>query len=261
MANHYLGTDKFREHISEFCNKSWLRANADPMQKDKANVVAEIPGALVDYPENIVVKNFGWRNTLSIIFSPVMRSRAKKSWDMAHWLQDHGVATPEPIAVFTRRNYRVITDNFYVSKAIQNYRTARQILRDDALARDEKDTLVQSIARIVQRIHGGKAIHNDLTLQNFLVREYREDHIYLVDLNRATHWWTLPRWKRLAEIARMDLCHCDFTVEQDHHCYRDVFLREYSGSNYETERKILAKQVSHRRRQKRIKKWRRTLSS
>ena len=261
MAEQFLGDDSFREHIIRFSNNSWLRANADPMQKDKANIVAEIPGTLVDYPENVVVKNFGWRNTLSIIFSPVMRSRAKKSWDMAQWLLDHGIATPEPLAVYTRRNFRMITGNFYVSRAIQNYRTARQILRDDSVEQKQKDELTKCLAWIVKRIHGGKMIHNDLTLQNFLVQKYQINRIYLVDLNRATHWWVLPRWKRLAEIARMDLCHCDYVVEQDHHCYRDVFLREYGGSKYETESKILAKQVSHRRRQKQVKKWRKSLFS
>ena len=98
MSEHFIGEDSFQENILRFSNKSWLRTNADPMQKDKANVVAEIPGTLLDYPDNVVVKNFGWRNTLSIIFSPVMRSRAKKSWDMALWLLEHNVATPEPLA-------------------------------------------------------------------------------------------------------------------------------------------------------------------
>lgn len=253
MSYEFLGDPRFRQHIAECSSKTWLRQHAVRVPKNQVNVVAEIPGSYFNYDQNVMVKLFGWRNTMSILFSPVMRSRAKKSWDMAGWLLDHGVATPEPLAVYTARKYGIIQENFYISKAIQQYRTARHILHDKTVNRGYKDQLIQSLAEIVRRIHHHHVVHNDLTLANFLVKDVVPEDISLVDLNRATKWWRLPRIKRLADIARMDLCSCDFTPINNHHCYRDVFLRTYSDEHYARDRRLLQKLVRNRSRQKRMK--------
>ncbi len=256
MSSEFQGDPRFRQYIAECSSKTWLRHHATRVPKNQVNVVAEIPGAHFNYDQTVMVKLFGWRNTMSIFFSPVMRSRAKKSWDMARWLRDHGVATPEPLAVYTARKYGIIRENFYISKAIQQYRTARNILQDRTVNRDHKDQLVQSLAKIVRRIHRHHVVHNDLTLANFLVRDIFPQDIFLVDLNRAAKWWRLPRIKRLADIARMDLCSCDYTTATDHDCYRDVFLRTYSDRNYARDQRLLSRLVRNRSRQKRIKHFR-----
>jgi len=256
MSSEFLGDPRFRQHIAECTDRAWLRQHAIQVPKDQINVVAEIPGALFDYDQNVMVKLFGWRNTVSIIFSPVMRSRAKKSWDMARWLLERSVNTPQPLAVYTARKYGVIRENFYLSKAVRDYRTARHILQDTTVSRNDKNHLIQSLAKIVRRIHDHHAVHNDLTLANFLVKDFVPEEIALVDLNRATRWWRLPRMKRLADIARMDLCSCDFTNPTDHYCFRDVFLRAYGKENYTRNQKVLSRLVRHRFRQKRMKRLR-----
>jgi len=255
----FFGHPGLRAHVEECVDPDWLRRHATWLPKNQVNVVAEVPGALLEYPRPVMVKLFGWRNTLSKVFSPVMRSRAKKSWDTAQWLLAHDITTPEPIAVFTRRRFRFIRENFYASRAIDEYQTARDILQDQSMHTDAKVQLVRHIADIVQDMHAGKLIHNDLTLANFLVKDFSRDQIYLVDLNRATHWWVLPRQKRLADVARMDLCSCDYSSETDHLCYRDIFLLRYSGEAYSENKRILRRMVRLRQRQHQLKRLRNLL--
>lgn len=256
LNTQFEGYPALQNHIDECTNPTWLSRHATWLPKNHVNVVAEIPGSLLEYPDPVMVKLFGWRNTISIIFSPVMRSRAKKSWDTARWLLNHGITTPKPIAVFTQRRYRVIKDNFYACQSVQSYQTAREILQDSSVHPDMKIQMVRELAEIVKQMHEGHLIHNDLTLANFLVKDYSKEDIYLVDLNRATHWKILPPPKRMADIARMDLCDCDYPSGEDHLCFRDIFLLRYSGDDYGRNRLLLQRLVRLRRRQMRLKNLR-----
>jgi len=243
----------------QFFKPDWLCENAQFVPKTSVNVLAELPGNLFGYEHDVVVKLFGWRNTLSIVTSPFMRSRAKKSWDMAHWLKAHQIATPDPVAVFTRRSWGFIRNNFFVSRAVKNYDTARSILRDDNHETSRKDLLVQSLASIAKNIHQGGMIHNDLTLANFLVQDLHPEAIFLVDLNRATRPKIFKHRQRIAEIARMDLCKCDYSETESHHCFRDLFLQAYDKENYIRNKALLKRLVHQRALQKKIKRFRKKL--
>lgn len=240
-----------RELLEKFLDKQWLLDNAEHVHKNQVNVVAKLNESLPGAPENYVIKNFGWRNTISKILSPVMRSRAKKSWDAARWLLEHGVPTPKPIAVHTKRRFGFIRENFYLCESLDEFRSARNIIKDSETPDSEKDVLIQIMAQMVQTIHHHNFVHGDLTLANFMVVDMTPGEVYLIDLNRGVHFVYLTNMRRIRDIAKMDLCTCSM-MEKHENCLRDKFLHYYSD-NYDRDLKLLQKALMNKKRRKRLK--------
>ncbi|MCF7804623.1 MAG: lipopolysaccharide kinase InaA family protein [Candidatus Marinimicrobia bacterium] len=246
------GVQLSRKQIERFSDRDWIREHAIDTYKDTTNLVARLNYPVDGFPEEYVIKWFGWRNTISKILSPVMRSRAKKSWDAAHFFLANNVPTPPPLIVYTSRRYGIVRENFYISESVEEFNSARKILRYMDVPEADKARIVEIIAGMVKRLHVANFTHNDLTLANFLVNEVEPGKIFLVDLNRGTRHFHLWDYHRIKDITKMDLCPCDLD-ELHPNCYRDQFLRAYS-ENYERDRRLVAKALVRKRRKKRWKK-------
>ncbi|MBS1271538.1 MAG: 3-deoxy-D-manno-octulosonic acid kinase [Candidatus Marinimicrobia bacterium] len=231
------GLNLTNDQIAKLSARDWVLEHAAYIYKDHTNLVAKLDYPIENAPNKYVIKLFGWRNTLSKILSPVMRSRAKKSWDTAHFLLSNDIPTPAPLAVYTSRRYGFVRKNFYLCECINDFNSARAVLRRLDTPEPEKAKLVKIIAKIVRRMHKANFVHNDLTLANFLVEKIQPDRVYLVDLNRGVHYCYLRNYRRIMDVAKMDLCSCDFT-ESHSGCYRDQFLRQYRD-DYERDRRLL----------------------
>ncbi len=244
-----------KEQIDRLCNKGWILERAFHVYKNKTNLVAALELNFNGKIKKVVVKNFGWRNTISRILSPVMRSRAKKSWDASHWLLDAGIFVPKPISVYTERVFGFIKKNFLLSEYISDYHSARQILRDVTFDTELKENVVKIIAEIVLSLHSANLLHNDLTLGNFLVGDIDYAEIYLIDLNRLTHNWRLTPKMKMYDISKMNLCKCN--LEQVHeNCMWLLFLRNYGPDNYDNNIMILKKAIARNRLRKQVKSLR-----
>ena len=244
-----------KEQIDRLCNKGWILERAFHIYKNKTNVVAALELNVNGKPQRIVVKNFGWRNTISCVLSPVMRSRAKKSWDASHWLLDARIIVPRPISVYTDRKFGFIKKNFLLSEYISNYRSARRILRDVTVDTELKERVIKIIAEIISSLHSANLLHNDLTLGNFLVGDIDYNEVYLIDLNRlARKWWLTPKMK-MYDISKMNLCRCN--LEQEHeNCTWLLFLRNYDPDNYDNNIVVLKKAIAKNRLRKQVKSLR-----
>lgn len=240
------------ELLMNFLDKQWLLGNADHVHKNQVNVVAKLAEPIPGAPEKYVIKYFGWRNTISKILSPVMRSRAKKSWDAAHWLLEHDIQTPKPIAVHTERQFGFIRENFYLCESLEEFRSARRILNDPAVSERNKDALLKIMADMVRKIHDHNFVHGDLTIANFMVVDFVPDQVYLIDLNRGVHFLYLTDKRRIRDIAKMDLCDCSMVVGHPN-CRREKFLHYYS-TDYESDLKLLQNALMKKKRRKYLKK-------
>lgn len=238
--------------LSRLLDKQWILKRADHVHKNQVNVVAKLSEPIPDAPEIYVIKYFGWRNTISQILSPVMRSRAKKSWDAAHWLLEHGVQTPKPIAVHTERKFGLIGENFYLCESLDDFRSARRILNDPNVAESDKDKLLKIMAEMVRTIHWHNFVHGDLTIANFIVVDFAPDQVYLIDLNRGVHFIYLTAKRRIRDIAKMDLCDCSMSMKHEH-CRREKFLQYYSD-NYDRDLKLLQTALKKKKQRKSLKR-------
>jgi len=252
----HQGVQLDSQTVENLRSRKWIESNAIRVYKNKVNIVAELKLKVNGEDKHVVVKYFGWRNTVSFILSPFMRSRAQKTFDHSLLLLANGIRVPAPIAVYTFRRFGFIGENFIVMEKIMDYRLAREVIRDDNESLERKKTIVREIGRIIRKIHEINYVHNDLTLGNFLVDA--DHNVYLIDLNRMKKKFFLSWQRKMYELAKLNLCSCDLAYSHKDCLYVEL-LEEYSGDKskklYELMRKAIRKNRL-RRKAKKLLRWR-----
>ncbi len=238
----YTGPPISRYYFEGLINKGWIIEYALEVFKRHPNVVALLELEIGNRFQKVIVKNFGWRNNISIILSPWMRSRAQKSWDASHWLLEAGVPVPKPLAVFTQRQAGFIVKNYLITEYIGKFQTARRILRNEIVELEIKQLITSKMAEMVARMHQANLIHHDLTMGNFLVKNDNCEQIYLVDLNRLERKSRLSTSEKMADIAKINLCRCQLNEEHDN-CLWRFFLQQYDAPQFERNFKALKKAI------------------
>jgi tRNA A-37 threonylcarbamoyl transferase component Bud32 len=251
----HRGVSLSPKQVQQLQNNAWLSEHAVRIYKHKINLVAALNLDLNRVLKSVAVKNFGWRNLQSLLFSPLMRSRAFKSWDASLLLTNLGVRVPEPIAVYTERQCGFIQANFLLTENLANALSIRQIFKDENVPFKRKEAIVRRIAEMITRMHRARVVHNDLTRGNFLIRDGDPQQIYLIDLNRIVRRWWLGKRRRLSEIARMNLCPCQLQKEHPN-CLWEVFLRHYQIESCDKNRPALAAAIKRNELRRQLKKMR-----
>ncbi len=258
LKSAYIGPSLSRYQFEGLRNKGWVLESAIEVYKHHPNAVVLMELDIGRRFQKVVVKNFGWRNTISMFFSPFMRSRAQKSWDASKWLLVAGVPVPKPIAVYTARQLGFIYQNFLITEYIGKNQKSRRILRNEIIESEKKQLIVQKMGEMVFAMHNAGMIHNDLTQGNFLVKDSDYADIYLVDLNRLVRKSKITIAERMYDISKMNLCNCN--LERDHaDCLWLYFLLFYDSENAEQNLIYLKKAIKKnqmRRKAKKIKKGR-----
>ncbi len=174
---------------------SRLAELADHIYDTRPNLVARLPGNSGAY----VIKWFGWRHPLHFYLSPTFPSRAWASWTCAHALKSAGVYTPEPLWVYTRREKGRIHENVYLTRAVHPHRSLRQFFNEETP--ETISRVLIKVGRALARMHGAGIFHRDLTTGNFLIDP--EEHVYLVDLNRAKLNQNMTLERRLVDLRKI----------------------------------------------------------
>ncbi|MDD5765299.1 MAG: lipopolysaccharide kinase InaA family protein [Candidatus Marinimicrobia bacterium] len=252
MKRELLGNWLNRETVERLCNKGWIIERAKFIYKRKVNIVADVEIPIGEKQYLVVVKNFGWRNSQSRLFSPFMRSRARKSWDASNLLLENGVIVPTPITCYTERKKGFIKKNFLLTERIDDYRLARKVLRDFTVESAYKDSVIRSIAEIVFKIHCLKYLHNDLTLGNFLVKNRNSQNVCLIDLNRMASRRFMTTFRKMYDISKMNLCDCGL-VKPHENCRWIEFLNYYEPAHVKRNMKALQKAIRKNLRRHKVK--------
>ena len=179
------------------------------------NLVAAIQLDLPTGTMSVVVKCFPKPNFIrQIIYSYLVLSKAARSWRIAHYLLEHGIMTPKPLAVLHRTG-RLLDKTYYLSEDIEEAQTLREWRWDVKRSSGEREQDLASLADYVRRLHSSGVYHKDLTVGNFLMRwdQSGSCEIFLVDLNRARIRKKVFLSRRLKDLARLKVCNCP-TEEQ-----------------------------------------------
>lgn len=209
--------------------------------------------ALLDSSDGkIVLKRFGWRNRLHFYTSPFKHSRARMSWESAILLDSIGI-TPKPLFVYTKNKCGFKYENFFITEAIEPHINLRKFLKIEKNKNTIKIVL-QKLATVISNMHQLGIFHRDLTTGNFLIDE--NNHIYIVDLNRARKFERLSNHKRLKDLRKIYF-EKESEISQDNMI--EIFFQQYkkdSGIDIDWVNrywKYRKKLIARRKRKKLIK--------
>ncbi|HCK98713.1 MAG TPA: hypothetical protein DHW42_01215 [Candidatus Marinimicrobia bacterium] len=237
----YTGPSLSSYQFEGLTNKGWVVEKATEVYKHHPNIVALMEIEIDNRFRKVVVKCFGWRNTISVIMSPFMRSRAQKTWDASWRLLEAGVPVPKPIAVFTARSRGFIKSNLLITEYIGPNQKVRRILQNEIVEAEQKNLILRKMAEMVCKMHQAGMIHRDLTPGNFLVKNDNCE-IYLVDLNRLRRKSRITIAEKMYDISKMGLCSCN--LENSHeNCRWLYFLRQYEPEQFDRNFKALKRAI------------------
>jgi tRNA A-37 threonylcarbamoyl transferase component Bud32 len=177
-------------------------------------------------------KQFLRRSSLDLLKSVIFRSRAKRALRGAVILADHGFETPEIVAMgetrptwFERSGFLVtleVAGAGHLYQWVQDYSTGLTEQR----VRDKRE-FIQSLGRLVGRLHRAGIVHGDLRPGNVLAR--KEDgqwRFFLLDNERTRKWPWLPGWLRLKNLVQINMIQRSFLSASDRIRFFDAYLAE-----------------------------------
>ncbi len=149
--------------------------------------------------EKVNIKYFKKPGTLkSVIYSFFRSTKAKRSFDYANYLLEHGIPTPFPMAYIEDRNgLGLLGDSYYVSEQIDYDFTIRELIHDPLFP--ERNIILEQFTEFTFKMHEAKVNFLDHSPGNTLVikKEQGKYDFYLIDLNRM-------QFEDLSIEARMD---------------------------------------------------------
>lgn len=180
-----------------------LPERASRVFKLTPNLVAEVP---LGSGLRVVVKDFGWRNFLHFWASPLSKSKALRSLQVATHLFENGLLTPRPIGAFEQRNEGLVKRAYFVTESLGETNSLRECLRLSPGQGKTRRRLLALLAEYVRQMHNCGLFHRDLTLGNFLIQG---GQLYLVDLTRGRVKPRISALQRIEDIAKMELVPLD----------------------------------------------------
>jgi len=132
--------------------------------------------------QTFIVKSFAIPNIINrLVYGFLRSSKAKRSFDYALLLQQHGIGTPTPVAWLTERSGFLFTHSYYVSLKSECTYTYQDVI-DGRL----NDDVLKVISQVTARLHNAGIMHKDYSRGNILigVKSGEGVRVELVDLNR-----------------------------------------------------------------------------
>lgn len=136
--------------------------------------------------------------------------RARRAFERAFWLRQHGVATALPVAAVGSR-WPWQDAGFLITAEVRSARRLYEFSRECREARERK-AVIQALARLMATLHDLGLVAGDPSLTNFLVVRSAENlwRVVLIDLDgvrtnrlgaRGGEWKSLRRLSARAALA------------------------------------------------------------
>ncbi|TVR43234.1 MAG: Kdo domain containing protein [Bacteroidia bacterium] len=168
--------------------------------KGKRNMVKHI---VVDNV-HLNVKSFKVPNLFNrFIYHSVRKSKARRSYEYAHFLLQQNIGTPPPVAYFEQKKALLLGKSFYVSLHIREDLTLRTLIDHPGYA--DREEIVRQFTRFTYRLHEKGILFLDHSPGNTLIIKQKtgEYSFFLVDLNRMKLNRSMGFQTRMKNFARL----------------------------------------------------------
>jgi tRNA A-37 threonylcarbamoyl transferase component Bud32 len=222
----------------EYWNEDFVRLVGKPER------VLELPGTGVvkdsktttvglnrDLPQNFYIKRYNYQGLAYAAKDLFRYSRARRTWIAANSLHMRGIPVALPLAYLERRRRGILLESYILTKA-KSGEALRDIFRryDKSGYRfQEKRMLLETLARMIRKLHRNGVVHRDLKASNLIVCGARAGgyKLHIVDFD-GIDLGVFSRRKRIKNLARLAQ-EC-----QRHTCFtrsdRLRFLTAYLGA-------------------------------
>lgn len=174
------------------------------LKRDKGTTVTAVQLAAT----TVVVKHHRLRTWRRWADAIIHGSPARRSWQGAQLLQQHGFPIPQPLGAFERRSGGVVQESWYCSEAL-----IKQLPLDLYWQRQyphwsfrQKRTFLHALAEFLRAFHQAGLYAGDMRDANLLVEENSSTawNFYLVDFDRVMHVVPLNQRRRLKNLVQLE---------------------------------------------------------
>jgi tRNA A-37 threonylcarbamoyl transferase component Bud32 len=133
---------------------------------------------------NVYIKRYRQKNLAQTVKDMFRLSRARRAFEYSFILNEHGIATPAPIAVGEVRAGRQLKESFLITKEVPNTRT---FFEHRALVKSRVQTrvLMRALARTLAKLHDAGFSHSDANFSNWLITgaPFSQPNLVAIDLD------------------------------------------------------------------------------
>lgn len=190
----------------------------------------------------------------SVVYRFFRKSKAKRSYEYANLLLQHGIGTPQPIAFYENRSLMGLKDSYYVSEQLAADLLFRELTTNAEYP--DREIIIRQFTRFSYGLHEKGIEFIDNTSGNTLIRKTapHQYSFYLVDLNRMNfHQSPMPFGKRMSNMAKLTANEGILEIISDEYA-------KLSGKNYGEIHRLLKDNANRFQEQfKRRRKIKKTL--
>ncbi len=154
--------------------------------------------------KTINIKSFKIPNLVNqIAYKFFRKSKAKRSYEYANTLLEHGIGTPQPIAYYENFTFLGLEKSYYVSEHLESELTFRELVEIPDYP--NHDLILRQFVHFCFRLHEKGVEFLDHSPGNTLIKKLKENQyeFFLVDLNRMNFHTTMDFDQRMKNLSRL----------------------------------------------------------
>jgi tRNA A-37 threonylcarbamoyl transferase component Bud32 len=170
----------FTSTMQKFLNdpEEYLDNTPGPFFKNISGDTTTVGVVTVD-DKKFVVKRYnvkGFWNCVRKIFRP---KRAWRSWDNSHYLDQHNIPTPKPVAVLVPRWGPIRGKTYFITEYVEGVQ-GRNLFAEDSKPDAACRKTLENVAELLKKLHAARITHDDFQLRNMI---FVDDIPVLLDLD------------------------------------------------------------------------------
>jgi tRNA A-37 threonylcarbamoyl transferase component Bud32 len=152
----------------------------------------------------LIIKHFRRGGAVNWLKSIARGDAASREWNALRRAARHGLPVPTAVAV-GRRGLFLGRESFLVTEAIEDAVPLGQYLFEGPRAAAKaRRRVIEQAAAVLRRAHDAGMFHQDLHLDNLVVRNRETDcRVFLIDLQRVAFRRSLPLSARTVNLAEL----------------------------------------------------------
>ncbi|MEL1241958.1 lipopolysaccharide kinase InaA family protein [Flavobacterium flavipallidum] len=137
------------------------------------------------------------------VYAYIRKSKARRSFENANYLINHGFCTPKPIAFIEEKNWFGLQKSYYISEQLEMDLMFRGLTTNTDYPGFDK--ILKAFAQFSYRLHEKGIEFIDNTSGNTLIKKGEDGRyeFYLVDLNRMNFHQNMSFELRMTNMAKL----------------------------------------------------------